>query len=212
MLYAMIARCPTFGGRPARFDAAKAKSVFGVRDVFEIPALGKGMFTAGGVVVIADSTWSAMKGREALDITWDRGPAASENSASMYEQLRAAANKAGKRVRNDGDVDRVLSNGAKKIEALYELPLLAHATMEPMNITAHVRAGEAEVWAPTQSPDWVQATVAQVLGLKPDKVIVHSHLSGRRFRASLHGRLSRRNRANRESSQEARAVGLVARR
>jgi len=181
MLFAVVARCPTFGGKPAHFDAAKAKTVPGVRDVFEIPALGPGMFTAGGVVVIADSTWSAMKGREALNVTWDRGPAVAETSASMYERLRAAANKPGKRVRNDGNVDSVLSNGAKKVEALYELPLLAHATMEPMNITAHVRGSAAEVWAPTQSPDWVQGTVAELLGLKPDKVIVHTTLLGGGF-------------------------------
>ena len=194
MLFAVVARCPTFGGKPAHFDGAKAKAVPGVRDVFEIPALGPGMFTAGGVVVIADSTWSAMKGREALNVAWDRGPAASETSASMYEQLRAAANKPGKRVRNDGNVDSVLSNGAKKVEAVYELPLLAHATMEPMNITAHVRGSEAEVWAPTQSPDWVQGTVAQLLGLKPDKVIVHTTLLGggfgRRYMADFPGEIA----------------------
>jgi isoquinoline 1-oxidoreductase beta subunit len=181
MLFALVARCPTFGGKPANFDAPKAKAVPGVRDVFIIPAVGQSMFTAGGVVVVADSTWSAMKGREALNLTWDRGPAASENSASMYDQLRAAAGNAGKRVRNDGDVDSSLSNAAKKVDVLYQLPLLAHATMEPMNITAHVRAGEAEVWAPTQSPDWVQGTVAQVLGLKPDKVIVHTTYMGGGF-------------------------------
>jgi isoquinoline 1-oxidoreductase subunit beta len=99
----------------------------------------------------------------------------------MREALRVAAKKSGKRMRNDGDVDAALSNGAKKVEAVYELPLLAHATMEPMNITAHVRGSDVEVWAPTQSPDWVQGTVASVLGLKPDKVIVHTTLMGGGF-------------------------------
>ena len=99
----------------------------------------------------------------------------------MREALRAAAKKSGKRMRNDGDVDAVLSNGAKKVEAVYEMPLLAHATMEPMNITAHVRGSDVEVWAPTQAPDWVQGTVASVLGLKPDKVIVHTTLMGGGF-------------------------------
>jgi len=181
MLYAVIARCPTFGGRAAHYDAAKAKSVAGVRDVFEIPALGADRFTAGGVVVVADSTWAAMKGRDALGVTWDRGHAASETSEGMYAALRDAAHKPGKRVRNDGDVDKVLSNGAKKIDVAYELPLLAHATMEPMNITIHARGSEAEVWAPTQSPDWVQGTVAQVLGLKPEKVAVHTTFMGGGF-------------------------------
>ncbi|MFZ0861127.1 MAG: xanthine dehydrogenase family protein molybdopterin-binding subunit [Candidatus Sulfotelmatobacter sp.] len=181
MVFAVVARCPTFGGKAAHFDAGKAKAVAGVLDVFEIPAMGAGMFTAGGIVVIGDSTWAAMKGREALQITWDHGAAVSESSEGMREALRGAAQKSGKRVRNDGDVDAALSNGAKKVEAVYEMPLLAHATMEPMNITAHARGSDAEVWAPTQSPDWVQGTVAQVLGLKPDKVVVHTTLMGGGF-------------------------------
>ncbi len=181
MVYAVVARCPTFGGKPAHFDADKAKAIAGVLDVFEIPAMGPGMFTAGGIVVVADSTWTAMKGREALQITWDQGAAVSESSAGMQEALRSAAGKPGKRVRNDGDVDAALSVGAKKIDALYEMPLLAHATMEPMNITATVGATGAEVWAPTQSPDWVQGTVAQVLGLKPTQVVVHTTLMGGGF-------------------------------
>ncbi len=181
MLFAVVARCPTFGGKVAHFDAAKAKAIPGVIEVFEIPALGSDVFSAGGIAVVADSTWTAMKGREALDVTWDRGAAVSESSDGMREALRAAAHKPGKRVRNDGNVDAVLSNGAKKVEALYELPLLAHATMEPMNITAQVRGNACEVWAPTQSPDWVQGTVAKVLGMKPDKVIVHTTLMGGGF-------------------------------
>jgi isoquinoline 1-oxidoreductase beta subunit len=181
MVFAVVARCPTFGGKAAKFDAAKAKAIPGVRDVFEIPALGADKFTAGGIAVVADSTWTAMKAREALDITWDHGAAVSESSDGMKEALRTAAQKPGKRVRNDGDVDAVLSNGAKKVEAVYELPLLAHATMEPMNITVHAKGGEAEVWAPTQSPDWVQGTVANVLGIEPPKVVVHTTLMGGGF-------------------------------
>jgi len=181
MLFAVVARCPTFGGQHAHFEAAKAKAVSGVLDVFEIPALGHGVFTAGGVVVVAESTWAAMKGRDALEIAWDHGSAVSETSLAMYEELRTAAQKPGKQVRNDGNVDAVLANAAKKVEALYELPLLAHATMEPMNITVHARGDNAEVWAPTQSPDWVQGTVAQVLGLAPNKVVVHTTYMGGGF-------------------------------
>jgi len=181
MLFAVVTRCPTFGGKHAHFDASKAKAVPGVKDVFEIPALGRDMFTAGGVVVVADSTWAAMQGREALQITWDHGAAVSESSEGMRQALRTSAQQPGARVRNDGDVDSVLPKAAKKIEALYELPLLAHATMEPMNITVHARGSDTEVWAPTQSPDWVQGTVAHVLGLTPDKVIVHTTLMGGGF-------------------------------
>jgi isoquinoline 1-oxidoreductase beta subunit len=181
MVFAVVARCPTFGGKAAKFDAAKAKAIPGVHDVFEIPALGADKFTAGGIAVVADSTWTAMKAREALDITWDHGAAVSESSDGMKEALRAAAHKSGKRVRNDGDVNAALSNGAKKVEAVYELPLLAHATMEPMNITIHVKGAEAEVWAPSQSPDWVQRTVANVLGIEAPKVTVHTMLMGGGF-------------------------------
>ena len=181
MLFAVVARCPTFGGKPAHFEASKAKAAPGVRDVFEIPALGKDMYTAGGIVVVADSTWAAMKGRDALQIEWDRGPAASESSASLRESLRAAASRPGKRIRNDGNVDEALPSSAKRVEAVYEFPYLAHATMEPMNITVHARDNEAEVWAPTQSPDWVQRTVAKLLDLPPQKVIVHTTLLGGGF-------------------------------
>lgn len=181
MLFAVVARCPTFGGKPAHFEASKAKAVPGVRDVFEISALGKDMYTAGGIVVVADSTWAAMKGRDALQIEWDRGPAASESSASLRESLRAAASRPGKRIRNDGNVDEALPSSAKRVEAVYEFPHLAHATMEPMNITVHARDNEAEVWAPTQSPDWVQRTVAKLLDLPPQKVIVHTTLLGGGF-------------------------------
>jgi isoquinoline 1-oxidoreductase beta subunit len=96
-------------------------------------------------------------------------------------EKRCAPQKPGERIRNDGDVDTALGKGAKQIEAVYELPLLAHATMEPMNITVHVRGSDAEVWAPTQSPDWVQRTVAKVLGMKDEKVIVHTTLMGGGF-------------------------------
>ena len=181
MLFAVVARCAAFGGKPAHFEASRAKQVPGVRDVFEIPALGKDMYTAGGIVVVADSTWAAMKGREALQIDWDRGPAASESTAALRQSLRTAANKPGKRVRNDGNVDEALPSSAKRVEAVYEFPHLAHATMEPMNITVHARGSEAEVWAPTQSPDWVQRTVAKLLDLPPAKVIVHTTLMGGGF-------------------------------
>jgi len=181
MLFAVVARCPTFGGKPAHFDAAKAKAVAGVRDVFEIPALGKDMYTAGGIVVLADSTWAAMKGREALQITWNHGSATSESSDSLHATLRAAAGKAGKRVRNDGNVDAALPGSAKRVDTTYEFPYLAHATMEPMNITVYARVGGAEVWAPTQSPDWVQRTVAKLIEVPPEKVVVHTTLMGGGF-------------------------------
>lgn len=181
MLFAVVARCPTFGGKPAHFNADKAKAIAGVGDVFQIPALGADKFTAGGIVVVADSTWAALKGREALDITWDHGSSVSHSTQVLQEALRAASEKPGKRIRNDGNVDDVLSNGVRKIAVSYEMPYLAHATMEPMNITVRPGDGEAEVWAPTQSPDWVQRTVAEILGVPPAKVNVHTTFMGGGF-------------------------------
>ncbi len=181
MLYAVIARCPTFGGKPKKFDAAKAKAVPGVRHVAEIPAVGTGVFTAGGVAVVADNTWAAIKGRDALAIEWDRGPHAGESTESLWAQFKQLTAQPGKVIRNDGDAAAALAGAAKKVEAVYELPFLAHATMEPMNCTADVRADRAELWAPTQFPDWNQRAVAQVTGLAPQSVIVHTTLMGGGF-------------------------------
>src|SRR5258708_32251159 len=122
-----------------------------------------------------------MKGREALQITWDHGAAVSESTDTLRQALRAGGSKAGKRLRNDGDVDGASPATAKRVEAVYDFPFLVHATMEPMNITVHAREGEAEVWAPTQSPDWVQGTVAKILGVPPAKVAVHTTLMGGGF-------------------------------
>ena len=181
MLFAVVARCPTFGGKPAKFDATKTKTMSGVKEVFEIPALGNDMFTAGGIVVVADNTWTAIQARQELDITWDNGPAASESTETLSQAFHDAVSKPGVRTRNDGDVEVALGKAAQQIEAVYELPFQAHATMEPMNITIHRREDECEVWAPTQSPDWVQGTVAKVLGLAPQKVIVHTTFLGGGF-------------------------------
>ena len=190
MLFAVVARCSTFGGKVAKLDDTRAKAVSGVKQVFEIPAVGPGAWSAGGVAVVADSTWAAIQGREALKIEWDLGPNTSENSNELREQFQALTEKPGKVIRNDGDVDQALAaaNG-NKIDAVYELPFLAHATMEPMNCTVDIRADRAEVWAPTQAPDWTQGTVAQIAGLKPETVVVHTMLMGggfgRRYQADF---------------------------
>jgi isoquinoline 1-oxidoreductase beta subunit len=187
--YAVIARCPVFGGKVAKFDATKAKNVPGVRDVLTIDPVGEGAFTAGGVVVLADNSWAAMQGRKALEITWDEGPNAAESSDSLRKHFIENAAKPGKIVRNDGDAEAVLSGAAKKIEAVYELPFAAHACMEPMNCTVHIRPDGAEAWVPTQAPQWAQQVIAGVAKLPPEKVIVHTTLMGggfgRRYQADF---------------------------
>jgi len=189
MQFAVIARCPVFGGKLKSFDAAKAKAVPGVRDVMAIDPVGPGAFTAGGVAVVAENSWAAMQGRKALQITWDEGPAASESTDSLRKQFLDNAAKPGKVVRNDGDAEAALSGASKKIEATYEFPFAAHATMEPMNCTVHIRPDGAEAWIPTQAPQWAQEIIAKVSGLPPEKVVVHTTLMGggfgRRYQADF---------------------------
>jgi len=189
MLFAVVARCPVFGGKLVSFDAAKAKAVPGVRDVIAFETSGRGASTTGGVAVLAVNSWAAMQGRKALEVKWDLGPAAKESSAGLHEQFLANAAKPGKIVRNDGDADSALASSAKKIEAAYEFPFAAHACMEPMNCTVHIRPDGAEAWVPTQAPQWAQAVIAEASKLPPEKVIVHTTLMGggfgRRYQADF---------------------------
>jgi isoquinoline 1-oxidoreductase beta subunit len=186
MQYAVIARCPVFGGKVKSFDAEKTKQVPGVRDVITIDAVGKGAYTAGGVVVLADNSWAAMRGREALKIEWDEGPTASESSETLRQQFLANASKPGKVVRNEGDANAVLSGAMKRIESVYEFPFAPHATMEPMNCTVHIQPGRAEAWVPTQAPQWAQDIIAKVSGLPREKVVVNTTLMGGAFGRRYH--------------------------
>ncbi len=172
MLVATVARCPVFGGKVKSFDATKAMAVKGVRHVAQVPS---------GVAVVADSTWAAMQGREALAITWDEGPSAGLDSAGIRKMFEESAKKTGMVARSEGDAAGALAAAAKKLEAIYEFPFLAHATMEPMNCVADVRKDGAEIWAPTQSPQWAQGDVAKLLGLPEEKVKVHTTLLGGGF-------------------------------
>ncbi len=169
MLYAVVARCPVFGGTVARFDAAKALTMPGVRSVVQVDA---------GVAVVADSTWAAMQGRNALDITWNDGPNATLSSTAIHAMLEEAAKKPGVTAEQQGDVHAALKTAHRTVEAVYEVPFLAHATMEPMNCTAHVREGRCEIWAPTQSAQWIQGGAAKITGLPEQDVTVHVTLLG----------------------------------
>lgn len=189
MLYAVVARCPVFGGKVKSFDATKTKSVPGVRDVVVIDPVAKGAFSAGGVAVLAENSWAAIQGRNALNITWDEGPHAGESSEKLHAQFLENAAKPGKTLRNEGETDSALARAAKKLEAIYELPFAAHASMEPMNCTVHIRPDGAEAWVPTQGPQWAQDVIAGVSGLPHESVIVHTTLMGggfgRRYQADF---------------------------
>ncbi|MGB7848828.1 MAG: xanthine dehydrogenase family protein molybdopterin-binding subunit [Candidatus Acidiferrum sp.] len=189
MQYAVIARCPVFGGKVKSFDATKTKSIPGVKDVITIEAVAKGAFTAGGVVVLADTSWAAMQGRNALKIVWEEGPHAGESSDTLHKQFLENAAKPAKVVRNDGDADAALAGSARKIEATYEFPFAPHASMEPLNCTVHIRPDSAEAWVPTQAPQWAQDVIAGVSGLPHESIAVHTTLMGggfgRRYQADF---------------------------
>ena len=181
MLYGAVLRCPVFGGKVASFDDTKAKTIPGVRAVVKIDSRGVEAPWAG-VGVVADSTWAALKGRDALIVKWDEGEARSETTESLMGQLRDLVTKEGKRIRNEGDVDAALAIAAKRVEATYELPYLAHATMEPMNATASVTADGIEIWGPTQFPDWWGGAAGGAVGFtKPEQAKVHVTMLGGGF-------------------------------
>jgi isoquinoline 1-oxidoreductase subunit beta len=189
MLFAVIARCPCFGGRATVFDDSAAIKTPGVKAVFQVPAVGyvkqldTNLNVAGGVAVVADSTWAAMQGRKALKITWENGAGAQESTASLQKELREKANGPPTVVSADrGHVTEGLANAAVKVEAEYEIPFQAHATMETMNTTVHVHEnGQIEVWSPTQIATIAQAEIAQLAGVPAEKVNVHLMLSGGSF-------------------------------
>lgn len=188
MLFALIARCPHFGGKVRSYDAAAAKAVPGVHAVFPIeplgfiPDIGININTAGGIAVVADSTWSAMQGRKALKVSWDKGPNASETTGGLSKQLKEQAGAPPSFVAvNKGDTEKALQQSAKNIEAHYELPFQAHATMEPMNTTVHVRKDGIEVWSPTQIGAKVQEEITKLSGVPAKHVTVHMTLCGGSF-------------------------------
>ncbi|HKQ88590.1 MAG TPA: molybdopterin cofactor-binding domain-containing protein, partial [Candidatus Acidoferrales bacterium] len=172
LVYAVVARCPVFGGKVASFDATKAKAVRGVKNVVQI---------SNGVAVIADNTWNAMQGRKALEIKWDEGPNAEQTSAKISLLFAERAQQEGLVAKTEGDAKQALSSAAKKVEAVYEVPYLAHSTMEPLNCTAVVRADNCEVWASTQMQTGSRAVAAQTTGLPPEKVAINTMYMGGGF-------------------------------
>lgn len=190
MLYAMVERSPVFGGKVKSFDGSAAKGMPGVHDVFAIDAVPS-VHSWGGVAVIADSTWLAMQARKKFRIDWDLGPHANESSESLRTEFRRVVDSRLKTIIDTGNADAAIGAAPtdKKVEADYELPFQAHATMEPMNCTVRFDGDRAEVWAPAQGPEWVQGTIAQVTGLKPNAVKVNTTLLGggfgRRYQADF---------------------------
>lgn len=172
MKIATVAACPVFGGRLVGVDDGKARRIKGVYQV---------VLLDNAVAVIADHMWAAKQGLAALDIQWDEGPNATLSSAEIIRQLETALLKPGVIARKDGDVAKAMAGAAMKIEALYQMPFLAHATMEPLSCTVHVRKNGCDVWVGSQVLARAQATAAEVTGLPLEKILVHNQLLGGGF-------------------------------
>jgi isoquinoline 1-oxidoreductase beta subunit len=169
--FATLAASPVFGGKVGHVDDSKAKAIPGVRQIVVLDDL---------VGVVGDHMWAAKKGLAALDITWNEGANAHVDSAFIWEDLRKASTQKGAVAKTAGDADKALSDG-DRLDAEYELPFLAHATMEPLNCTVHITPAGCELWIGTQIMARVQSTVASTLGLPPEKVKVNQHLLGGGF-------------------------------
>ena len=169
---ATLAQSPVFGGRVKSVDDAAAKAVKGVRQIVRLD---------DAVAVVADHMGAAKKGLAALKIEWDDGPHANLVTADVARELERATLGSGAVAQSIGDADKAMASAATKIEATYQVPFLAHATMEPMNCTVHMRWDACEIWIGSQAVARVQAMAAKAAGLPPEKVIVHNHLVGGGF-------------------------------
>ena len=172
MKFATVAACPVFGGKLKSVNDSKAIAIKGVHQVVRID---------NAVAVVGDHMWAAMQGLAALDIEWDEGPNANVSTESIVEQMARASQHDGVVARSDGDVAKSMPTAAKRIDAVYEMPFLAHAAMEPMNCTVHVTKDSCDIWVGIQVASRAQATAAEVTGLPPERIQVHNHLIGGGF-------------------------------
>lgn len=176
MLTAVVAHPPRFGAKLKSFDAAQAKAVKGVKSVvaFETPL-------RSGVAVLATDFWAAKQARDLLTIEWDESAAYKGNSADLFKEYRELAQQPGASARKDGDVDQAFASAAQTLEATYEFPYLAHASMEPLNCVVRLGAGECEVWNGEQFQSIDQGMLAQMLKIPPEKISLHMLYAGGSF-------------------------------
>ena len=163
MKYAVITRCPVTFGKVKSLNKSKAIEIDGVVDVFEIDRVEKPFGALGGVVVVAENTWAALKGKDALEIEWDFGDNKTYSSDSYMQNITSNVHKKGKEIKNEGNVNKAFKNASKTIESTYQLPHLAHAPMEVPNATAFVQGDKCEVWAPVQAPQTTRKDVSDYL-------------------------------------------------
>jgi isoquinoline 1-oxidoreductase beta subunit len=182
MLYAVYAKCPTFGGKVKSVDLSPAKAMPGVTHAFVVPGGDDPHTLVGGVAVVANSWWRASAALDKLKIEWDHGPHADQSTDAFAKQADVLSKQpATLTIRKDGDVDAALAKSAKVVEGNYSYPFVAHATMEPQNCTVHVQGDKAEVWTNSQTPEGARSGIAQVLGIKPENITVHMARGGGGF-------------------------------
>ncbi len=169
MLYGVIARPPAYGAKPISYDQKAAEVIKGVVRIVPTP---------NGIAVCAESLDAAWKGREALQVKWDKGSHPDMNNDSIEKHFMEGLDKPGAVATNIGDVKKALGEASRKVEAIYYVPFVAHATMEPMNCTAHVQNDRCDVWAPTQGQTGHLMTAVNLTGLPPQKVNIHTTLLG----------------------------------
>ncbi len=183
MLTAVVARSPVPGGKATSHDPKKALAIPGVKRVIELAPAKRpfGFRPIGGIAIVADSTWAALRGRAALDVTWEAGDNGGYDSAAYRGDLIRALGSPGKVWRNRGDVERALESSKRRVTATYYAPHLAHVPMEPPCAVAKIDGNKCEIWASTQNPQAAQKEVASALGLDPNDVTVHVTLLGGGF-------------------------------
>jgi isoquinoline 1-oxidoreductase beta subunit len=172
MLTVLIARSPVFGGKVKHFDATEALKVAGVQGVYQVPT---------GIAVAATGFWPAKTARDLLEIEWDEGPGAAFSTSKMRAEYLELAKKPGALARKDGDVVQGFKGAKKKVSAEYELPYLAHASMEPLNVVVNLNPDHCTIWTGTQSQTMDRAMAAQTAGLKPEQVEIHTTFLGGGF-------------------------------
>ena len=175
MKFATLAACPVFGGKVGKVDDSAARKIPGVQKIVVLDDL---------VAVVGDHMWAAKKGLDALKIDWNEGPNARISSKEIWQDLRAASEKDGVVAKSEGDIAKGLATG-DRLDAAYELPFLAHATMEPLSATVHFKPDSCEIWTGTQIMARVQSEAAKAAGLPVDKVTVNQHLLGGGFGRKL---------------------------
>ena len=182
MVYAVVAQCPYFRGDLLRFDAAKAEAVPGVLEVFEIPTdPHSANKDTREVAVVATNTWAAIQGRNALAVEWKPGQYHDESTESLTAQIRAGLDAQEYWNSANTALNPDTIPAAKRLESVYEFPFLAHATMEPMNITVRLEDGRCEIWSPTQAGGGTQESTAEILGIDKRDVTVHVTFMGGGF-------------------------------